>query len=259
MRGVIYASHAAPTDSRPMTLAPPAPPPLHSDKRRYVREMFSAIAPRYDFLNHTLSLGRDRGWRRAAVDRLAWESRPEGLYLDACAGTLDLAAELANRRGFSGVVVGADFAKAMLRLGRGKASPGAIRTAAADALQLPFRAGCFDGATVGFGVRNLADLDAGLGELFRVLRSGARLVILEFSLPAWPPFRSLYLLYFRRVLPLLGRAVSGHPTAYSYLPASVDGFPAPASLQQRLERAGFRDCGYRLLTGGIAAIHWGTR
>lgn len=242
-----------------MTLAPPASQPSHSDERRYVREMFTAIAPRYDFLNHFLSLGIDRSWRRAAVDRLGWEARPAGLYLDACAGTLDLAAELANRRRFSGRVVGADFAAAMLRLGKGKARGDSIRPAAADALKLPFRSGCFDGATVGFGVRNLSDLDAGLAELSRALRPGARLVILEFTTPVWRPFRALYHFYFHRLLPLIGRAISRHPTAYTYLPASVDTFPTPHALTERLERLGFRDCGFRLLTGGIAAIHWGTR
>jgi demethylmenaquinone methyltransferase/2-methoxy-6-polyprenyl-1,4-benzoquinol methylase len=221
--------------------------------------MFSAIAPRYDFLNHVLSLGIDRRWRRSAVDRLAWDARPAGLYLDACAGTLDLAAELARRPGFTGRVVGADFAAPMLRLGAGKARSGSIRAAAADALELPFAGGRFDGAMVGFGVRNLADLDAGLAELARVLRSGARLVILEFTTPVWPPFRSLYLFYFHRLLPLIGRAISRHPTAYSYLPESVSAFPAPAALRERLELAGFRACGYSLLTGGIAALHWGTR
>jgi demethylmenaquinone methyltransferase/2-methoxy-6-polyprenyl-1,4-benzoquinol methylase len=245
-----------------MTVAPspPAPPLPAADKRRYVRDMFSAIAPRYDVLNHVLSLGIDRAWRRAAVDRLGWEARPDGLYLDACAGTLDLAAELANRRRFTGRVVGADFAPVMLRLGGRKARrPGVIEPVASDALGLPFRAGCFDGAMVGFGVRNLADLDAGLAELSRVLRAGARLVVLEFALPAWRPFRALYRFYFTRVLPAIGRAVSGHPTAYSYLPASVDGFPAPDALRARLEQAGLRSCGFRLLTGGIAAIHWGSR
>lgn len=244
-----------------MTLAPPAsrPETPHSDQRRFVREMFTAIAPRYDVLNHLLSLGIDRRWRRAAVDRLGWETRPAGLYLDACAGTLDLAVELARRRGFAGRVVGADFSAQMLRLGAGKARPDAIRSAAADTLELPFPRGRFDGAMVAFGVRNLADLDAGLAELARVLRPGARLVILEFTTPAWAPFRALYHFYFRRLLPLVGRVVSGHPTAYSYLPASVSTFPAPDLLKERLEAAGFRDCAYSLLTGGIAALHWGTR
>jgi demethylmenaquinone methyltransferase/2-methoxy-6-polyprenyl-1,4-benzoquinol methylase len=221
--------------------------------------MFSAIAPRYDLLNHLLSLGIDRRWRRAAVDRLGWEARPDGLYLDACAGTLDLAAELARRRGFSGRLVGADFAAPMLKLGRGKAPRDRIRPVAADTLALPFRDGRFDGAMVAFGVRNLVDLDSGLAELARVLRPGARLVVLEFTTPVWAPFRALYLFYFQRLLPLVGRAISRHPTAYSYLPASVQDFPAPEALLERLRAAGFRDCGYSLLTGGIAALHWGVR
>ncbi len=241
-----------------MTLAPPAPPEAPSDKRRYVREMFAAIAPRYDLLNHLLSLNIDRAWRRMAVDRLGWEGHA-GLYLDGCAGTLDLAAELAGRPGFAGRVVGADFAAPMLRLGAGKLGAGKVRVAAADALELPFRDAVFEGATVGFGLRNLADLDGGLRELRRVLRPGARLVVLDFSTPPSAPVRALYHLYFRRILPVVGRLISGHPTAYAYLPASVAQFPAPQALAGRMAEAGFRDCGYRLLTGGIAAIHWGMR
>jgi len=242
-----------------MTLAPPAPSETQSDKRRYVREMFAAIAPRYDLLNHLLSLNIDRAWRRLAVDRLAWEGHARGLFLDACAGTLDLAAELAGRPGFAGRVVGADFAPPMLRLGVAKVGRGQVRAAAADALELPFRDEVFEGATVGFGMRNLADLDGGLRELRRVLRRGARLVILDFTTPPSAPVRALYLFYFRRVLPVIGRLVSGHPTAYAYLPASVEQFPAPEVLARRMAEAGFDDCGYRLLTGGIAAIHWGKR
>jgi demethylmenaquinone methyltransferase/2-methoxy-6-polyprenyl-1,4-benzoquinol methylase len=242
-----------------MTLAPPAPSEALPDKRRHVRDLFTAIAPRYDLLNHLLSLNIDRMWRRRAVDALEWEKRPAGRYLDACAGTLDLGAELANRRGFGGLVVGADFVPRMLRLGEGKAPSGVLRASAADALALPFPAGAFDGAMVAFGVRNLADLDAGLRELHRVLGAGARLVVLEFTTPPWAPLRALYLLYFRRILPWVGGVVSGHRAAYDYLPASVDGFPAPDALVERLERCGFGGCGYRLLTGGIAAIHWGTR
>jgi len=220
--------------------------------------MFSAIAPTYDLLNHLLSATVDRRWRDRALTRLGWEDRPEGRFLDACAGTLDLAAALLARPGFRGTVVGADFAVPMLRRGSGKAG-GRVRRAASDTLRLPFRDGAFAGATVGFGVRNLADLDAGLVELRRVLAVGARLVVLEFTTPAFRPLRAAYLFYFRRVLPLVGRWVSGHPTAYDYLPASVMGFPAPAALLARMEGAGFRSCGCELLTGGIAAVHWGER
>src|SRR3989441_1026682 len=150
-------------------------------KRSYVRSMFTAIAPRYDFLNHLLSLNVDRRWRRAAVARLSWETQADGLYLDLCAGTLDLAAALARAPGFRGTVVGADFVVPMLVRGRGKAA--AMRAVAADALPLPFTAAQFDGAMVAFGVRNLADLDAGLEEAARVLKPGARFVVLEFATP----------------------------------------------------------------------------
>ena len=229
-----------------------------AQKRRYVREMFSAIAPTYDVLNHLLSLNIDRSWRDRALTRLGWEARPEGRYLDACAGTLDFAAALMAKPGFRGVVVGADFALPMLRLGGAKAG-GRILRAGSDALQLPFADGTFDGAFVGFGIRNLADLDAGLTELRRVLRDGARLVVLDFTTPTFAPLRALYLFYFRRVLPLAGRLISGHPTAYAYLPSSVLEFPAPAALRQRMEGADFRGGAWELLSGGIAAVHWGER
>src|SRR5207245_5314218 len=147
-------------------------------KRAYVRRMFAAVAPRYDLLNHLLSLNLDRAWRRAAVARLGWEARPDGVYLDLCAGTRDLAATLARATGFRGRVVGADFVVPMLARGIRKAPRAA--PVAADALELPFPDGRFDGAMVGFGVRNLADLDHGLREARRVLRPGSRFVVLEF-------------------------------------------------------------------------------
>ncbi len=228
-----------------------------SDKRSYVRDMFTDIAPRYDFLNHLLSLNIDRLWRRAAVDRLGWEANPTGTYLDLCAGTLDLAAELARRPEFHGVVLGADFVVPMLARGRSKA--GRAVAVAADALTLPFPDAMFDGAMVGFGVRNLADLDAGLSEAARVLKSGARFVILEFATPRFAPLRAAYLLYFRRILPAIGRAVSKHTNAYSYLPESVLAFPEPDALAARLTAAGFRNVAYQRLTGGIAALHHGIR
>lgn len=227
------------------------------EKRTYVRGLFTAIAPRYDLLNHLLSLNMDRRWRRAAVDRLGWEQAPAGRYLDLCSGTMDLAAALGNREGFEGVVIGADFVHPMLVLGRRK-SPRTVPVAA-DALDLPFEEARFDGATVGFGVRNLADLDAGLREMARVLRPGARLVLLEFTTPPRQPFRSLYFFYFRRVLPAIGRLVSKHTTAYSYLPESVLAFPEPEALAQRMRQAGFTDVAYGRLTGGICAVHVGRR
>jgi demethylmenaquinone methyltransferase/2-methoxy-6-polyprenyl-1,4-benzoquinol methylase len=238
--------------------APPkAPVPAGDAKRSYVRAMFTAIAPRYDLLNHLLSLNIDKVWRRRAVNRLGFDRVPDGTYLDSCAGTLDLGAELARRTGFRGRVVGADFVVPMLKLGRGKS--GALRPVGADALRLPFADAMFDGALVGFGVRNLADLDAGLRELGRVLRPGARLVVLELTIPPAQPLRALYIAYFRHVLPAVGRAVSKHTDAYTYLPASVTDFPPPDDLARRMQTAGLRNVGYERMTFGIAAVHWGTK
>ena len=229
--------------------------PPAGGKRSYVREMFTAIAPRYDLLNHLLSLNIDKAWRRRAVERLAWERVPDGVSLDCCAGTWDLAAELCRRDAFRGRVVGADFVVPMLRLGRGKADR--LRPVGADALQLPFPDASFDGATVGFGVRNLEDLRAGFAELRRVLKPGARAVILEFTQPSAWPIRFVYLFYFRRVLPLVGRIVSKHRDAYSYLPNSVLEFPSPDDLAELMRAAGFADVAYDRLTFGIVAVHWG--
>jgi demethylmenaquinone methyltransferase/2-methoxy-6-polyprenyl-1,4-benzoquinol methylase len=227
------------------------------EKRLYVRAMFTAIAPRYDFLNHLLSLNFDRRWRRQAVGVLGWEQTPQGRFLDLCAGTLDLAVTLAEQPGFSGAVIGADFVLPMLKLGRGKSRK--VRPVNADALDLPFTNASFDGATVGFGIRNLTDLDAGLAEAARVLRPGARLVILEFTTPPRQPMRGLYFFYFRRLLPVIGRLISRHRDAYAYLPASVLAFPEPEALAQRLRQHGFQGVMHTVLFGGICAIHAGTR
>lgn len=241
------------TTSRPTVLPAPA------EKAAQVRRMFSSIAPRYDLLNHLLSLNVDKLWRRWAVNRLGWERAPEGRYLDNCAGTLDLAVELARRPGFRGRVVGSDFTFAMLERGQDKVARLPVSSACADALMLPYPDATFDGSTVGFGVRNLADLDAGLRESARVLKPGAKLVILEFTTPTWQPFRGMYFFYFLRVLPLVGRMVSRHSSAYTYLPESVLNFPEPPELAERMRRAGFDEVGWKTLSGGIAAIHWGTR
>jgi demethylmenaquinone methyltransferase/2-methoxy-6-polyprenyl-1,4-benzoquinol methylase len=248
--------------------ARPAPDPLEEArlaaagdavKRGYVRGIFSDIAPRYDLLNHLLSANVDRAWRRRAIRRLGWEAAPSGLYLDLCAGTLDVSVQLTDTRGFAGRVVAADFAEPMLRAGDRKRRGRRIAPVVGDALQLPLPDGSVDGALVAFGVRNLADLDAGFREVHRVLRPGARFVVLEFSTPRAWPVRAVYHLYFRRVLPLVGRLVSGHRTAYQYLPESVARFPVEEELAARLRAAGFATVTWERLTFGIAALHVATR
>jgi demethylmenaquinone methyltransferase/2-methoxy-6-polyprenyl-1,4-benzoquinol methylase len=232
--------------------------PLNGDgngeKREYVRRMFSDIAPRYDMLNHILALNVDRGWRKRAIRALDIARAPGGVYLDLCAGTLDIAAHIARLPGFRGRVVGADFAEPMLRAGLRKAGP-TVHPVAADAVRLPLANDSVAGAIVAFGIRNVAGLDDCLAEAHRVLLPGGRFVILEFSTPRVPVFAKVYRFYFHHVLPKIGGALSGHPTAYSYLPKSVDAFPEEAELARRMRARGFVDTTWTSLTFGIVAIH----
>ena len=230
-----------------------------AEKREYVQHIFSEIAPRYDLLNHLLSFNIDKRWRRKALEALRWTRAPEGRYVDLCSGTLDVAAELSRRPGFRGFVMGADFAEPMLRAGRGKAPARTVAPVVADALALPLRDGESDGAIVAFGIRNVASLDDCLREVHRVLAPGARFVILEFTTPRWRLVRWGYHAYFHHILPLIGGIISGHRTAYRYLPRSVAHFPDERALAQRMRDAGFRDVGFRTLTLGVAAIHWGEK
>lgn len=229
------------------------------EKRGYVREMFSDIAPSYDFLNHLLSFNIDKRWRRRALRALAWEQRPFGTYLDLCAGTLDIAAELVGRSGFRGRVIGADFAEPMLRHGLEKVRGKPVHAVTADALSLPLAPASCDGAIVGFGVRNLTDLDEGIREVHRVLRPGARFVILEFTTPPSAMIRAVYHQYFYRLLPRVAGVISGNRTAYRYLADSIVNFPSAPELATRMKSAGFGEVRWELLTFGIAAIHVGIK
>jgi demethylmenaquinone methyltransferase/2-methoxy-6-polyprenyl-1,4-benzoquinol methylase len=228
-------------------------------KRTYVRAVFEQIAPRYDLLNHLLSFNVDRWWRRRALRRLDWTRAPAGRYLDLCAGTLDVGAQLSRQRGFHGFVVGADFAVPMLRAGAGKAAMDVVAPVAADAQQLPLAEGSMDGAIVAFGIRNVTSLDDALAEVHRVLSPGARFVVLEFTTPRSRIVRALYHLYFHRLLPIIGGMISGHRTAYRYLPESVAHFPAEPMLAERMRAAGFDDVRWTSLSFGIAAIHTGRK
>jgi demethylmenaquinone methyltransferase / 2-methoxy-6-polyprenyl-1,4-benzoquinol methylase len=213
-----------------------------------VRRMFDRIAPVYDLMNRLMTAGLDRRWRRVTAEATV---RPGDRVLDACCGTGDLALA-AERAG--GTVTGLDFSERMLERARRKSET--IDWVSGDLLELPFEADSFDAATVGFGVRNVADLERGLAELRRVLRRGGRLGILEITTPrgAWRPF---YRLWFDVLVPLAGKLLPGG-SAYTYLPASVRRFPGPDDLAVLLDRAGFTNVGYRLLAGGIVALHTGT-
>ncbi|MGH7654949.1 MAG: class I SAM-dependent methyltransferase [Gemmatimonadaceae bacterium] len=228
-------------------------------KRSYVQRIFSEIAPRYDLLNRLLSGGIDRSWRRAAIAALGVARRPAGAYLDVCAGTLDVGAAISRLRGFAGLVVGADFAEPMLHAGRGKAPAAVLTPVVADALALPVGNASCDGAIVAFGIRNVVDMPAAFREVLRVLTPGARFVILEFSTPRSAIIRGTYNLYSRRVLPLVGALISGHPTAYQYLPDSIAQFPSAEKLKVMMSDAGFANVSVTRLTFGVAALHVGEK
>jgi demethylmenaquinone methyltransferase/2-methoxy-6-polyprenyl-1,4-benzoquinol methylase len=230
-----------------------------AEKAKFVRDAFSRIAPKYDLLNHLLSFNVDKGWRRKAIAELRMEASRSARYLDLCAGTLDVSAAIAATERFTGSIAAVDFAEPMLVAGRRKVAGRRVSLVAGDALRLPLATGSMSGAIVAFGIRNVSDLDAGLAEVHRVLLSGGRFVILEFSTPRSPLINTAYQLYFRNVLPAIGGWVSGHGAAYRYLPRSVANFPVTEELARRMRAVGFRDVSWRSLSLGIAAIHVGVR
>ena len=214
-----------------------------------VRGMFDRIAPVYDAMNRVMTAGLDRAWRRLTVEAVV---QPGDRVLDACCGTGDLALA-AEREG--GAVTGLDFSPKMLERARRKSET--ITWVEGDLLELPFEDGSFDAATVGFGVRNVADLEAALAELRRVLRPGGRLAILEITQPRGL-LRPFFSLWFDRIVPLLGKVLPGG-RAYTYLPASVRRFPGAEELVSLLERTGFQHVRVRLLGGSIVALHTGVK
>jgi demethylmenaquinone methyltransferase/2-methoxy-6-polyprenyl-1,4-benzoquinol methylase len=231
---------------------------------RAVQQMFTGIAPRYDFLNHFLSASVDRHWRRAAVKKvreLTTARLASTLCLDVCSGTGDLA--IALHRNLKSRVVASDFCHAMLTRANAKITAAgmapSIHNVEGDTLRLPFPEQSFHAVTAGFGLRNLEDFRLGLEEMHRVLKSGGVLVILEFSKPVAPVFKHLFNFYFRCILPKLGAAISGDEKAYQYLPDSVGKFPEPIELAALMSAVGFQQVDYVNLTGGIAALHWGKK
>jgi len=278
------ATRSLPAPPAASTAQPPAAgaasaaaPPGGLDKSgRAIRDMFAQVARRYDLLNHLLSAGLDLLWRRRAAAAL--DLPPGALVLDLCAGTGDQAVALARR---GARVAAADFCLPMLALSRRKfrryfplrktaeeagrpprqprppQPPRAPLPLAADALALPFPPGRFAAATVAFGLRNVADLDQALRQLAGVLAPGGRLVVLEFAVPSLGPLRGLYLLYFRRLLPLVGRLLSDSRSAYDYLPSSVLAFPQRQGFLDRMAAAGFADLAWRDQAGGIVCLYSG--
>ena len=217
-----------------------------------VAAMFDDVAARYDLTNDVLSLGQDRAWRRAVVR--AVDARPGSTVLDLAAGT-GTSSEPFERAGAR--VVPADFSLGMLRVGKRRRPD--LGLTAADALRLPFADESFDAVTISFGLRNVADTDAALAEMLRVTRPGGRLVVCEFSRPRWAPLRTVYLNYLMRALPSVARVVSSNPESYVYLAESIRGWPNQAMLAARLGAAGWGEVAWRDLSGGIVALHRGTR
>jgi demethylmenaquinone methyltransferase/2-methoxy-6-polyprenyl-1,4-benzoquinol methylase len=227
---------------------------------RAVREMFSGIASKYDFLNHFLSVNTDKRWRRLVRRKLENElQNPDALILDVACGTGDLSIELQQHA--KARVIGTDFCRPMLTIAKEKNAKNhtSIPYFEADGMNLSFADDSFNAVTIAFGLRNFSNWENGLRELHRVLKKGGRLAVLEFSTPVIPGFKQIFNLYFTQILPRIGGAVSGSRGAYEYLPDSVSRFPNQKNLAAMMTEIGFSNVEYQNLTGGIAAIHTGTK
>ena len=224
-----------------------------------IQDMFNSVAPRYDFLNRLLSAGFDKYWRKTAVDELG--PAANRLFLDVATGTADIALELALQNP-SGII-GIDFSSAMLQLGNRKVKvrkqQSIIRLLPGTAENLPLKSNSFDGAISAFGARNFDDINLGIHEIHRILKPGGKIVILEFSFPQNGFMQWIYRLYFEKILPVMGRFISGHESAYSYLPDSVEGFPKGEAFSSLLKQAGFESVSFKGLTFGITTIYSGLK
>ena len=225
-----------------------------------IQTMFSNIAGRYDLLNRVLSLGIDRRWRRFAVGQLP--KAADARFLDVATGTCDVALEIIKRHAPGTKVVGVDFSEGMLEFGREKVKDAGlenrIEVRFADVTSLPFEDNAFDGSIIAFGIRNVQDYKKGISEMGRVVKSGGRVVVLEFTSVQNRFFMPLYRFYITRVLPFIGELVSGKKGAYKYLPDSMLGFPSPEEFKAAMEGTGLRDVRYYKLSFGIAYVHVGT-
>ena len=232
---------------------------VSADRANPIRDMFNAVAPRYDFLNRLLSAGCDKYWRKIAVDEL--EPVANRVFLDVATGTADIALELASRDASPSSIIGIDFSTTMLQLGKNKVTAknmqSSIQLFPGTAENLPLKGDIFDGAISAFGARNFSNLNHGIREIHRVLKPRGKIVILEFSFPQNGFLQWLYRLYFGKILPVMGRWISGHKNAYSYLPDSVEGFPKGEAFSAILKKNGFDSVDFKELTFGITTIYTG--
>ena len=232
-------------------------PTTSAEKAKFVREMFDDIAPRYDLLNSLLSAGIHKGWRAFATRCAALG--PGDSVLDVCTGTGDWTTNLRRAVGPKGLVAAADFSLPMLQQGAARFARNGVGETQGDATRLPFAANAFDAATAAFGIRNVADIEAAFREMARVVRPGGRVVCLEFSQPPPGPFRTLYDLHARHVMPRLGGAISGRRDAYAYLPASVERFASRTRLAEIMRAAGLEQVRWVDLTFGLVCVHIGVK
>jgi len=225
-----------------------------------IRNLFNTVAPRYDLLNHLLSLRRDVYWRKMAVHEI---KRGEGWILDIATGTGDIAIEIIHQNGQKSRVSGLDFSEPMIKVAQQKLQKEGLSEkivlSLGDALNLPFRSNTFTASIIAFGLRNIVNKEQALAEMVRVIKGGGKVIILEFTLPQKGVMKRLYLIYFRRILPWIGGLISGNRGAYSYLPESVLHFQHPENYEEMMRRAGLENLSFQRLTGGIASIIEGTK